>query len=75
MATRPSRKSNRFVVEFADADLPANLADRLENAVQRAALDILVDYDFDIDVEAILKFRPDWRGIWIDINKKQLAGR
>ncbi len=71
MATRPTAKTNRFVVEFA-ADLPAGVADRLDSAVQKAALGVLADLDLSADVK--LRFRPEWRGIWVDLGKQKIPG-
>ena len=73
MATRPADKSTRFVVELANADLPAGVADRMDSAVRKAALDVLSGLDLAGDVK--LRFRPEWRGIWVDIGKQKIAGR
>ena len=38
MASKAREKSNRFVVEIADAELPDRVADQLDDAVRKAAL-------------------------------------
>lgn len=72
MATRPTDKANRFVVELANADLPDRVAERVDSAVQKAVLGVLADLDLAGDVK--LRFRPEWRGIWIDLGKQKIPG-
>ena len=72
MASKAREKSNRFVVEFADADLPDRVADQLDDAVRKAALDVISRLDLSAEVK--LKFRPEWRGIWIDLGRQKIGG-
>ena len=72
MASKAREKSNRFVVEIADAELPDRVADQLDDAVRKAALDVISRLDLSAEVK--LRFRPEWRGIWIDFGRQKIGG-
>jgi hypothetical protein len=59
------RKGNVFKVDLGSTALPDKVADRLNAAVQRAALDFLADLDLSEDIR--VRFPPEWYGIWIEL--------
>ena len=61
-------KSNKFVVDLGDVQLPDKVADRIEEAIRGAALGVLAGVDLgggDIGI----KLPPDLRGIYLDLSR------
>jgi len=58
-----ARKSNQFVVDLGTAKVPDKIADRLDKAIRRAALDVLADLDLDRGEKLDFHLPRDWRGL------------
>lgn len=67
------RKSNEFTVKLGDVNLPPAVADRLDKAVRRAALDVIVNLDLSDD-RIDFHIPREWRGIILDLSRVKIGG-
>jgi len=63
-------KSNQLVVDLGDAKLPEEVAHKIEQAIRRATLATLADYDLRGDIG--IKIPPELRGIYLDVARLQI---
>lgn len=72
MASPKSRSNNQFVVNLGEVKLPDSVADRIDKAIRRAALEVIADLDLDLSEKIDLRLHPEWRGIWIDLERQPI---
>ena len=63
-----AKKSNEFRVSLGNVNVPPEIADRIERAVRRAALDVIAGLDLS-EEKVDFHISPEWRGIWIDLSR------
>ena len=73
MANTRGGKSNQFVVSLGDVQLPDSVADRMDKAIRRAALEVIAELDLDLAEKIDLRLHPEWRGIFIDLQRQPIG--
>ena len=57
----------RFVVDLGQVEMSNQAVEKVEAAIQKAALGAIAEVDFRGDLVA--RFPREWLGLWIDIAK------
>lgn len=69
MVEKAGGATSRFVVDLGDVKLPEPIAERIDAAIRRSVLDVLAGLDLQGDIP--IRFRPEIRGIWIDLSRQR----
>lgn len=70
MTSPQNRKNNQFVVDLGEVQLPDSVADRIDKAIRRAALEVIADLDLDLSEKIDIRRHPEWLGIKIDLERQ-----